>query len=77
VEAARTIYAPAVNPRTRQEIDPALQPGSELAWGGLAGPQPAGVAVDLFKYLVFNDEQWDFARSPSTGCRADRQGRGA
>ena len=60
VEAVRTIYAPAVNPRTRQEIYPALQPGSELAWGGLAGPQPPGEAVDLFKYLVFNNEQWDF-----------------
>jgi feruloyl esterase len=60
VTAARKIYAPAVNPRTRQEIYPALQPGSELAWGGLAGPQPAGEAVDLFKYVVFNDERWDF-----------------
>jgi feruloyl esterase len=60
VAAARTIYAPAVNPRTRQEIYPALQPGSELAWGGLAGPQPAGEAVELFKYVVFNDEHWDF-----------------
>jgi feruloyl esterase len=60
VEAARKIYAPAVNPRTGQVIYPALQPGSELAWNGLAGPQPAGEAVDLFKYLVFNNEQWDF-----------------
>ena len=60
VEAARTIYAPAVNPRTRQEIYPAMQPGSELGWGGLAGPQPAGEAVELFKYLVFSDERWDF-----------------
>lgn len=60
VETARTIYKPAVNPRTQQEIYPAMQPGSELGWGGLAGPQPAGEAVDLFKYLVFNDERWDF-----------------
>jgi feruloyl esterase len=60
VEAARKIYAPAVNPRTHQDIYPALQPGSELAWGGLAGPQPAGEAVDLFKYLVFDNDQWDY-----------------
>ncbi len=60
VEAARKIYTPAANPRTHQQIYPALQPGSELAWGGLAGPQPAGEAVDLFKYLVFDNEQWDF-----------------
>jgi len=30
VTAAQRIYSPAVNPRTRQEIFPALQPGSEL-----------------------------------------------
>jgi feruloyl esterase len=60
VEAARKIYTPATNPRTHQQIYPALQPGSELAWGGLAGPQPVGEAVDLFKYLVFDNEQWDF-----------------
>ncbi len=60
VEAARKIYAPAVNPRTGQEIYPGMQPGSELGWSSLAGPQPAGEAMDLFKYLVFNNEQWDY-----------------
>jgi len=60
VEAARAIYTPAVNPRTHQEIYPALQPGSELGWAGLAGPQPAGEALELFKYVVVNDEQWDY-----------------
>ncbi len=60
VEAARRIYSPAVNPKTRQEIFPALQPGSELGWGGLAGPQPVGEAVEFFQYVVFNDPAWDF-----------------
>ena len=60
VEAARRIYAPAVNPKTKQEIFPALQPGSELGWGGLAGPQPAGEAVEFFQYVVFNDPTWDY-----------------
>jgi feruloyl esterase len=60
VEAARRIYSPAVNPKTKQEIFPALQPGSELGWGGLAGPQPVGEAVEFFQYVVFNDPAWDF-----------------
>jgi feruloyl esterase len=60
VEAARKIYSPAVNPETRQEIFPALQPGSELGWGGLAGPQAVGEAVEFFRYVVYNDPAWDF-----------------
>jgi feruloyl esterase len=38
VEAARKIYSPTTNPRTKQEIFPALEPGSELGWGGKTGP---------------------------------------
>ena len=34
---------------------PALQPGSELGWGGLAGPQAVGEAVEFFQYVVYND----------------------
>jgi len=60
VEAARKIYSPAVNPVTKQEIFPALQPGSELGWGGLAGPQAVGEAVEFFQYVVFNDPAWDY-----------------
>jgi len=59
VEAARRFYSPAINPRTKREIFPALQPGSELAWGGLAGPQPVGEAVEFFQYVVYNDPTWD------------------
>ena len=59
VTAAQRIYSPAVNPRTKQEIFPALQPGSELGWGGLAGPQPVGEAVEFFQYVVYNDPMWD------------------
>jgi len=60
VEAARQIYSPSANPRTKAEIFPALQPGSELSWGGLAGPQPVFEAVDFFQYVVKNDPAWDF-----------------
>jgi feruloyl esterase len=71
VEAARRIYSPAVNPKTRQEIFPALQPGSELGWGGLAGPQAVGEAVEFFQFVVFNDPSWDFRSLDfSTGADA-------
>jgi len=60
VAAAKQIYTPAMNPRTGKEIFPALQPGSELGWGGLAGPEPVREAVEFFKFVVANDPGWDF-----------------
>jgi feruloyl esterase len=62
VEAARKIYAPAANPRTKEIIFPGLMPGSEMAWAGLAGPQPLSIATDHFKYVVFNDPNWDYKK---------------
>jgi feruloyl esterase len=58
VEAARKILAGPVNPRTKQQIFPGFEPGSELGWpqtfqmaGGLGG--------DYFKYVVFKEANWD------------------
>jgi feruloyl esterase len=62
VEAARQIYSPATNPRTKETIFPGLMPGSEMAWAGLAGPQPLPIATDHFKYVVFNDPNWDYKK---------------
>jgi feruloyl esterase len=71
VEAARQIYSPAVNPRTKEEVFPALQPGSELGWGGLAGPQAVAEAVEFFQHVVFHDPAWDFTTlSFDTGTAA-------
>ncbi|HVZ20031.1 MAG TPA: tannase/feruloyl esterase family alpha/beta hydrolase [Vicinamibacterales bacterium] len=60
VEAARQIYRPAIDPRSQRQIYPAMQPGSELAWSNLAGPEAVGEAVDFFRYVVFNNPAWDF-----------------
>ena len=60
VETARKIYGGAVNPRTGAAIYPGLEPGSEMGWSGLAGPQPLSIADDYFKYIVFKDPAWDF-----------------
>ena len=61
VETARAIYAPVKNPRTGAEIMPALlQPGSELLWGNLTGPEPLSYSQELFRYVVYKDPNWDW-----------------
>ena len=61
VAAARKIYDVPKNPRTGQEIFPGMEPGSELVWATLAGgPKPIALADDHFKYVVFQDPNWDF-----------------
>lgn len=60
VETVHRIYSDVINPRTKEEIFPGHEPGSELGWNTMAGPRPFGVAVDLFKYIVFNDPDWDY-----------------
>jgi feruloyl esterase len=60
VETARKIYADVINPRTKQELFPGHEPGSELGWGTMAGPQPMGLGLELFKYVVFKNPDWDY-----------------
>jgi feruloyl esterase len=59
VESARALYAPVLDPKTRQEILPGLAPGSELAWATAASVRPVSTALDAFKYIVFADPNWD------------------
>jgi len=60
VEAATKLYAGPRNSKTGQPAFPGLQPGSELGWNMLAGPQPMSLATDVYKYLVFNNPNWDY-----------------
>jgi feruloyl esterase len=60
VETAKKIYSPVTNSRTKQTVVAGFSPGSEIGWTTMAGPQPFGVGVDLFKYIVFSDANWDF-----------------
>ncbi len=62
VDAAKKIYGPARNPRTGEEIFPGMEPGSELLWSRLAGPQPISLATDAFKYVIFQDPNWDYLK---------------
>lgn len=65
VETARAIYAPLINPRTKERIFGPLQPGSELGWApAISGERPSSYALDFFKYLVFEDPGWDHTKRP-------------
>src|SRR5439155_18193716 len=61
VAAAKQIYAPAINPRTGQQLFFSLVPGTELGWGVQAlGPDPSANIYDQYRYVVFKDPKWDW-----------------
>jgi feruloyl esterase len=60
VAAIRAVYAPAVNPRTKAEVYPGLEPGSELGWGVMLGSQPNPIPASYFRDVVFKDKNWDY-----------------
>jgi feruloyl esterase len=76
-DTARALYAPVKDPKSGAVIFPALlEPGSELGWATLAGPQPIDTVLDAYRYVIFNDPNWDWRKfNPSTdigvGVRKD------
>jgi feruloyl esterase len=60
VTAAKKIYSPPLNPRTRRPLSSPLVPGTELGWGDDAGPQPNANILDQYRYVVFKDPNWDW-----------------
>jgi feruloyl esterase len=61
VEAVRKIYQPPTDARTGERWSPRFEPGSELGWRPIAGgPAPFGPANDYFKYVVFQNPNWDW-----------------
>ena len=60
VLTARTITSPATT-AAGQVVFPRLEPGTELRWSRLAGgPRPADIFVDQFRYVVYQDPDWDW-----------------
>ena len=60
VDTARALYSEVKHPKTGRVLySPLLQPGSELLWGVLAGPQPFSNATETYRYLVARDAAWD------------------
>ncbi|MGH9688524.1 MAG: tannase/feruloyl esterase family alpha/beta hydrolase [Candidatus Acidiferrales bacterium] len=60
VKTAKEIYEGAKFANGKQ-IYPGLEPGSELAWNYMAGgPEPTSIGTGFFKYMVFDNPNWDF-----------------
>jgi feruloyl esterase len=60
VETAQAIISPATT-RSGQVLFPRLEPGTELRWDRLAGgPRPADLFLDQFRYVVYQDPDWDW-----------------
>jgi feruloyl esterase len=55
VETARKIYA-----GPGKGVAPGLARGSELGWATFGGPRPFQIGFDYFKYVVFENPDWDF-----------------
>jgi len=62
VETMRIMYAPLKTPTGDVYSPPLLQPGTELGWNTLTGPQPVATAYEAFKYVVFQDPAWTMAK---------------
>lgn len=58
VELLRGIYAGPVNPRTGEAIFPGPAYGAELDFPDYAAQKPFANALDLFRYVVFADPEW-------------------
>lgn len=43
-----------------ESLFPGLARGSELGWSTLSGDAPLGLADDTYRYLVFDDPDWDY-----------------
>ncbi|MBN1568105.1 MAG: tannase/feruloyl esterase family alpha/beta hydrolase [Acidobacteria bacterium] len=60
VETARRLYAGAKFADGTQ-IYSGFEPGSELVWGAMiAGPEPLFINNDFFRYIAFENPEWDY-----------------
>jgi feruloyl esterase len=60
VNTARRLYAGARFADGTQ-IYSGFEPGSELLWGAMIeGPEPLFINNDFFRYIAFEDPEWDF-----------------
>jgi feruloyl esterase len=60
VNTARRLYAGA-RFEDGTQIYSGFEPGSELLWGAMiAGPEPLFINNDFFRYIAFEDPEWDW-----------------
>jgi feruloyl esterase len=60
VDLLQRIYAGPVNPRTHEKIFPGLARGSELDMFGIANGREPTVPVNMFRYAVFHQADWNW-----------------
>jgi feruloyl esterase len=59
VQTAKAITSPIHDPRSGVVLHPGrYYPGSELGWGGVAGPSPSGESLEGMRKIVFSPG-WD------------------
>lgn len=61
VETARFIYRP-VTRASGALVSNGLMPGSEAGWGAILGNEPERNSVEVYRYMVFKDPEWDWHR---------------
>jgi len=60
VKTAQTIISP-MRDSSGKQLFPRLEPGTELRWSRVAGgPEPADLFYDQFRYVVYNNSNWDW-----------------
>lgn len=60
VQTAQTMIGPATD-ADGNVFFPRLEPGTELRWARLAGgPKPADLFLDQFRYIVYQNPDWDW-----------------
>jgi feruloyl esterase len=60
VQTAQTIISPAAT-ASGKVLFPRLEPGTELRWARMAGgPQPGELFLDEFRYVVYQNADWDW-----------------
>jgi pimeloyl-ACP methyl ester carboxylesterase len=60
VETANAMARPIRDPKSGAVLHPGrYYPGSELGWGGVAGPSPSGESYEGMRKIVFTPE-WDY-----------------
>ena len=60
VQSAETMYKPVVNSRTKKEIFPGLEYGSEMGWSTFGGPQPFGIGTQMFQFMMEKGSNFDY-----------------
>jgi feruloyl esterase len=60
VEFVQMLYTGPIDPKTGAKLYEGAVPGMESGFGNYSAGGPMGVAVALFKYMVFQDPNWDW-----------------